>query len=85
MSNNIVSHGFKGRTEYSIDIRVMIKDGSPVLRIRDNCPNFDPVKYLEMHSEDDPVAHIGIRMVMTLVKSANYVNTLGLNNLTLTL
>ena len=47
--------------------------------------NFDPVKYLEMHEDDDPASHIGIRMVMKLVKDANYVNSLGLNNLTLTL
>lgn len=86
MSNNIVKHGFKGKKDHSIDIRVMIKDGSPVIRIRDNCANFDPVKYLELHeNDDDPVSHIGIRMVMKLVKDANYVNSLGLNNLTLTM
>ena len=85
MANNIVDHGFRGRKDHSIDIRVMIKDNSPVLRIRDNCMNFDPVKYLEMHEDDDPSAHIGIRMVMKLVKDANYVNSLGLNNLTLTM
>ena len=45
--------------------------------------NFDPIKYLELHSDDDPTSHIGIRMVMKMVKSANYVNSLGLNNLTL--
>ena len=84
MSNNIVAHGFKGRKEHSIDIRVMIKNGEPVLRFRDNCANFDPVKYMELHKEDDPTAHIGIRMVMKIVKQANYVNSLGLNNLTLT-
>ncbi len=86
MANNIVSHGFKGRKDHSIDIRLMIKDNSmPVLRIRDNCMNFDPVKYLEMHEGDDPAAHIGIRMVIKMVKDANYVNSLGLNNLTLTM
>ena len=85
MANNIVVHGFKGKKDHSIDVRVMIKGGAPVLRIRDNCVNFDPVKYLEMHENDDPAAHIGIRMVMKLVKDANYVNSLGLNNLTLTL
>ena len=31
------------------------------------------------------MAHMGIRMVMKTVKSANYVNSLGLNNLTLVL
>ena len=47
--------------------------------------NFDPLEYLKLHGSDDPVAHIGIRMVMRMVKSANYVNSLGLNNLTLVL
>ncbi len=31
------------------------------------------------------VSHIGIRMIMGIVKEADYVNTLGLNNLTLVL
>ena len=39
----------------------------------------------ELHKTDDPMAHIGIRMVMKTVTDANYVNSLGLNNLTLTL
>lgn len=85
MANNIVAHGFKGKKDHSIDVRVMLKNGSPVLRLRDNCAGFDPVKYLELHEDDDPVAHIGIRMVIKLVKDANYVNSLGLNNLTLSL
>ena len=85
MANNIVKHGFdKEKRENSIDIRLMFKRGEPILRIRDNCRHFDPVKYTEMHSDDDPVSHIGIKMVMKLVKSANYVNSMGLNNLTLT-
>lgn len=31
------------------------------------------------------IAHIGLRMVMNMVKEAEYINTLGLNNLTLIL
>ncbi len=84
MANNIAHYGFKDNKQHSIDIRVMIKNGSPVLRIRDNCENFDPVKYMQLHEDDDPAAHIGIRMVMKLVRDANYVNSLGLNNLMLT-
>ncbi len=86
MVNNIVEHGFpKDRGEHSIDLRILFKDGTRVIRIRDNCIHFDPVQYLELHRSDDPTAHIGIRMVMKTVKSANYVNSLGLNNLTLVL
>ena len=86
MVNNIVEHGFrKDRTDQSVDVRILFKDGRRVIRIRDNCVNFDPVEYLKLHESDDPAAHIGIRMVMKMVKKANYVNSLGLNNLTLIL
>ena len=85
MVNNIVTHGFRNRKYESVEIRILIKKDEKVIRIRDNCVNFDPVEYLKLHETDDPVAHIGIRMVMKMVKSANYVNSLGLNNLTLVL
>ena len=86
MVNNILEHGFKpGREHQSVDVRILFKGDSRIIRIRDNCVNFDPLEYLKLHGSDDPVAHIGIRMVMRMVKSANYVNSLGLNNLTLML
>ena len=86
MVNNIVEHGFKKeRKDQSVDVRILFKGSSRIIRIRDNCVNFDPVEYLKLHETDDPAAHIGIRMVMKMVKSANYVNSLGLNNLTLVL
>ena len=84
MADNIVEHGFtKDDKEHQVDVRLTFKDGRRVIRIRDNCVNFDPTHYLELHSNDDLTSHIGIRMVMKTVKSANYVNSLGLNNLTL--
>jgi len=86
MVNNIVEHGFReGKTYQSVDIRILFKGDDKVIRIRDNCVSFDPVEYLKLHETDDPAAHIGIRMVMKMVKKANYVNSLGLNNLTLSL
>ena len=84
MANNIVTHGFKkGGKKHSVDIRLTFKEGRRVIRIRDDCTHFDPLAYFELHSADDPMAHIGIRIVMKSVKEANYVNSLGLNNLTL--
>ena len=86
MVNNIVTHGFReDRKDQNVDIRILFKGDEKIIRIRDNCVNFDPVEYMKLHEADDPVAHIGIRMVMKMVKSANYVNSLGLNNLTLVL
>ena len=86
MVNNIVEHGFSQvRKDQSVDVRILFKGSSCIIRIRDNCVNFDPVEYLKLHESDDPAAHIGIRMVMKMVRSANYVNSLGLNILTLVL
>lgn len=84
MTSNIVAHGFtKDNREHSVDVRLLFKGEKRMIRIRDNCLHFDPLRYLDLHKTDDPTAHIGIRMVMKTVKNANYVNSLGLNNLTL--
>ena len=85
MANNIVDHGFSKdqRNDHLIEIRLMFKEDKRLIRIRDNCVNFDPIVYMDLHKTDDPTLHIGIRLVMKMVKDANYVSTLGLNNLTL--
>ena len=84
MTSNIIEHGFtKDNREHNVDVRLVLEDDSRVIRIRDNCIRFDPTNYVELYQSDDPVAHVGIRMVMRMVKEANYVNPLGLNNLTL--
>ena len=86
MTVNIVLHGFsRDRRSHSIDVRFVLGDGKNVIRIRDDCQSFDPTEYLNLHRTDDPASHIGLRMVMGMVKEANYVNSLGLNNVTLTI
>ena len=86
MANNVVSHGFEEGSDNYIELRLIKKEDRWILRLRDNCRSFDPVHYMELHkTEEDPTSHIGIRMVFAVVKDAKYVNSLGLNNLTLTL
>ena len=90
VSGNLVhefdANGFpKDKNENMIDIRLIFKNGQKVIRIRDNCVSFDPLKYLELHETDDPTKHFGIRMVMKMVKNADFVYSLGMNNLTLVL
>ncbi len=85
MTVNIIEHGFtKDKLDHNVDVRLVLEEDCKVIRIRDNCVRFDPTSYLELHQSDDPAAHIGLRMVMGMVKEANYVNSLGLNNLSLT-
>ena len=87
MAANVLQHGFtKDRLNHSIHVRLVRREGERILRLRDNCVNFDPVDYMKLHDhEEDPTAHIGIRMVMKMVKEANYQSSLGLNSLTLVL
>ena len=87
MANNIVEHGFTKDSlkDHVIEIRLVFRDNKRMIRIRDNCVHFDPVAYMDLHKTDDPTVHIGIRLVMKMVKEANYVCSLGLNNLTLVL
>ena len=85
MANNIVRHGFKEKQDNSIDIRLVKKADGLILRIRDNCQAFNPKDYFEMNRgvSEDPASHIGIKMIFKMVKDVNYVNSLGLNSLTL--
>ncbi len=62
----------------SVNFRLLIKDDRLVMRFRDNGSDFDPTKYLELHQSDDPVSHIGLKMIMGMVSDASYINTLGL-------
>ena len=84
LAKNIVSYGFAAdEKKHSIDFRLWLKDGKKFLRIRDNCVEFDPVRYRETHRFERSKSHTGIRLTMEHVAEAHYVNALGLNNLTL--
>ena len=81
---NIINHGFgKDNKDHKIDVRYVIKKKKRTLRIRDDCQTFDPVSYFELHKDEEPSESIGINVVMSLTKDAKYINSLGLNNLTL--
>ena len=85
MTYNTTRFGFDKGQKNMIEVRLVIGDHEKIIRIRDNCIHFDPIHYHELHSDDDPIAHIGIRTVVSTAKEAVYLNTFGLNNLTLRL
>ncbi len=79
---NIIEHGFtKDDKPHTADLRLVVDETKCIVRIRDNCIGFDPTRYLELHKSNDPSAHIGIKIVMGMVNEVNYINSLGLNNL----
>ena len=83
---NTVKYGFSdGSMGHHVEVRVIVSGDQHIVRFRDDCLAFDPTKYLELHNDNDPSSHLGIRTMMALSKEAIYINSLGLNNLTLKL
>lgn len=88
MAGNIVTHGFcMDKRKHSVDIRVIISGDQLTLRLRDDCPLFDVKERGEQWRSrpEDPAACIGIRLVTRMSKELIYINTLGTNNLIVTI
>lgn len=84
MAGNIVEHGFtKGnRRKHSIDVRVIHRGETVLLRIKDDCAPFNPEDFQKMTAHNDAAQNIGIRMIYAMAREVKYQNILGLNVLT---
>ncbi len=84
IGKNIVTYGFSGKKLNFIDMRLMIKGDSIILRIRDDCKVFDPAGWFRSVSETEKKAEgFGIRMVASMSQDIWYAPALKLNNLTI--
>ena len=84
MAGNVVTHGFsKDKKKHSVDIRVAMKDGGVILRIRDNCAAFDPSGYARLMELDDKGKNVGIHLAYSIAGEISYQNLLGMNVLTM--
>ena len=81
VSGNTVQHGFTGRREGLVNMRIVANGESRVIRFRDNGAPFDPVDWLKRCRPEDPTAATGIAMVVGLAKDVQYIPAMGLNNL----
>lgn len=81
LAGNIIEHGFKDGKNHCIDLRIIKKDDSYIVRMRDNCILFDPKKQLELFSNEDLTRHIGLRMAFAMANDIQYTSVLKLNNL----
>lgn len=84
MAANAVEYGFAKTKHPAIDVKLILKrDGTLVLRMRDNGAAFNPMD-LDL-SAADPCSAVGIRMLRQGVREVEYQNTVGLNNVVVTL
>lgn len=82
MAGNVIQHGFShDKKPHSIDVRILKKGEDYIVRIRDDCLIFDPVKQVQLFSPDDKIHHIGLRMITSAAKEVRYTCVLKLNNL----
>ena len=83
MAGNIIEHGFSDGKPHHLDVRILVKDGSVVLRLRDDCSKFDFRDQVDCWQLDPehPEKNIGIRMVMKVAKDVSYTNAMNTNNL----
>ncbi|MBE5906572.1 MAG: hypothetical protein E7277_07250, partial [Lachnospiraceae bacterium] len=79
LAGNIIRYGFVDGKHHGIEAKVMKKNEDWILRLRDDCVHFNPVKYVE--EQDADVEHVGIRMIVKRAKDIQYTNTLNMNNL----
>ena len=84
-AGNIIEHGFSDGKQHSVDVRVLKKSEAWILRLRDDCRLFDPIKYLEQYSSDSPAANIGLKILRNMSSDIVYLSSLNLNNLIITI
>lgn len=87
MAGNVIEHGFADGKPHHLDIRVIVKDGKTILRLRDDCAFFDLREQAKKWSFDPehPERNIGVRMVMYASEDIVYTRTMKTNNLIVTL
>ena len=81
MASNTVLHGFEKDKNNHLSIRIQHKGNRWVLRFRDDCRAFDPVRYVPAGDQDA----LGLRLVTAMADDIRYTYSLSLNNLTIKL
>lgn len=78
MSVNVVGYGFSADEKpHHLFVRLLRKKDMWVLRFRDDCTAFDPVRYVPPPDE----SHLGIKIVLAMARDVRYTSSLNLNNL----
>lgn len=83
LSANIIKHGFPQNHSSSpaIDFRAVVTGDIFVIRLRDNCPEYDVTKHIaEVNAPDaDKLRNIGIRIVSNIASDISYLHTFETN------
>lgn len=79
MAGNVIRYGFRDGKPHHLSVLMMNKPDHWVIRFRDDCRAFDPVRFIP---QEDGQA-LGIRLVLALAEDAHYTYSMNMNNLAL--
>ena len=85
LAGNVVKHGFKGEKRYNCLVRLFLDGDDIVLRIRDNCEQFDMTDIVYRQTDGDAFSNVGIKLVYGIAKDIRYMNILNTNTLIITI
>ncbi|MBQ1491468.1 MAG: hypothetical protein IIZ39_05865 [Blautia sp.] len=83
LATNTILTGFRQHRHNTIDMRILKKGDDYILRMRDDCEIFDPVKQLQLYDRNVPLRHVGLRLAISNARNVQYTTMLRLNNLVL--
>lgn len=81
LAGNMIQHGFTDSKPHCIEVRVLKKGDGYYVRFRNDCLIFDPVRQVQLLSDEDPTYHIGLRMIFAIARDIQYTCVLKLNNI----
>ena len=81
LAGNMIQHGFTNGRPHCIEARILKKRDGYCVRFRNDCLIFDPLKQIQLLSDEDPTYHIGLRMIYGIASDIQYTCVLKLNNI----
>ena len=81
MAGNVVKHAFREGEKRWLDLTIIDKPTSVIVRIRDNGTAFNPLSYLSENAREK----YGIKLIESLADDFEYQRSIGLNNLIINL
>ena len=81
LAGNMIRHGFTDNKPHCIEVRILKKRDGFCVRFRNDCLIFDPLRQIQLLSDEDPTYHIGLRMISGIASDIQYTCVLKLNNI----
>ena len=83
MAGNTIKYGYPKKRKGTVDLRVICRDDSIMVRVRHDGKTFDPFEWMQKNESDDPASGTGIRIMLAVAKDVSYIQSMKLNNLML--